>query len=230
MKRIYYAIIILTIIALVIIYYPEINIITQQSITIPNIIKIFLYSKGRLITNGSISVFVFYPTLRGTIFQRIFNSSGKQYYQFSITSLLNWAKNWLTFDVQHHTLLYPSIIVFASYSIKNETTIETLTQSFATSLNISKIIKGVGGENIGITFNNPIIKYVKDINHSKQTTQDIETTVTTTITSNTRSGYETITLNPHILAWYPSNSSVGPIAIATIVGPLPNTALIFSRR
>ncbi|AWR96084.1 hypothetical protein DFR85_15475 [Acidianus brierleyi] len=217
-KQVYLAIIISIIVILTIIYYPEINIIVQQNVTLPNFIKIFLYSNGKLITNGSITVFVFYPTEQGTVFKRIFNSSRQEYYQFPVKDLLNWAKNWLAYDTQHRTLIYPSIIVFASYSIKNETTIETLTQSFSTSLNISQIIRGIGGRDIQVIFNHPIIKYIK----TKDLQQKIDvdtTTITTTITSTIRPGYETITLNPHILGWYPSNSSVGPISIGTIIGP-----------
>jgi len=202
MRRFYYYFIpiILLLIVLFGLYYPQLNITIQQALTTANTIKIFLYSHHKLITNASISVFAFYPTRKGTIFQKIYNASNKQYYQFPVKKLDKWAKQWIKFNKKEKTKIYPSILILATYSIINQKTITTLTQTYATPLNITQIIKGQGGKNIIIKFKTPIKNKIKT----------------------TSGGYIITEYIPNIIAWYPNNKSVGPIAIATIIGPQNN--------
>ncbi|BAB67674.1 hypothetical protein STK_25630 [Sulfurisphaera tokodaii str. 7] len=226
MRRFYYYFIpiILLLIVLFGLYYPQLNITIQQALTTANTIKIFLYSHHKLITNASISVFAFYPTRKGTIFQKIYNASNKQYYQFPVKKLDKWAKQWIKFNKKEKTKIYPSILILATYSIINQKTITTLTQTYATPLNTTQITKGQGGKNIIIKFKTPIknkIKTIKNTNKKQQTIQPQQTT-TTTITSKTNGDYIITEYIPNIIAWYPNNKSVGPIAIATIIGPQNN--------
>ncbi|MBB5252760.1 hypothetical protein [Sulfurisphaera ohwakuensis] len=222
MRRFYYYFIpiILLLIILLGLYYPQLNITIQQALTTANTIKIFLYSHHKLITNASISVFAFYPTSNGTTFQKIYNASNKQYYQFPVKKLDKWAEQWIKFNKKEKTIIYPSILILATYSIINQTTIITLTQTYATPLNITQIINGQGGKNIIIKFKTPIKHKIKLKNNKNQ--KIVQQTTTTTITSKTNGGYVITEYIPNIIGWYPNNKSVGPIAIATIIGPQNN--------
>ena len=171
MRRFYYYFIpiILLLIVLLGLYYPQLNITIQQALTTANTIKIFLYSHHKLITNASISVFAFYPTSNGTTFQKIYNASNKQYYQFPVKKLDKWAEQWIKFNKKEKTTIYPSILILATYSIINQTTIITLTQTYATPLNITQIINGQGGKNIIIKFKTPIKHKIKLKNNNNNT-------------------------------------------------------------
>ena len=185
------------------------------------------YGDPQLISNASFSVWVFYPTKSGTVFQGIYNGTGGLVY-VNLSSLVSWAEAWIDYyGPQAIYSFMPSLVVFVSYPIKvNSTTIEVASQQFMVPLNLSEPLSKEG-EVIGLDVTHPFrfYYYVKPGAAGREyggalaaTIRPAQTTTTTTtVPVTTTTLYEpqfVYTYSPKVLAWYPSNDSLGPISLA----------------
>ncbi|MEB2793175.1 MAG: hypothetical protein LRS41_03855 [Caldisphaeraceae archaeon] len=180
------------------------------------------------IINASYSIWVFYPTENGTIFQSVFNGTGK-IVNIRMSSLIKWAKSWIRYYGRDAIFSFmPSIIIFSSYETDPNNTVEIVTQEEMIPLNLSYPITGKGFV-IKVNFTNPFITKIKSskINTIKldeklggllpQTTTT-ETTMTPTASTSTIYRYNYwsyyLVFRPKVISWYPSNNSLAPISLA----------------
>ena len=197
------------------------------------------------LSNASFTVWAFYPTKNGTALQAIYNGTGGLAY-INLSTLVNWAEAWTRYyGPQAIYSFMPSLIVFVSYPIKvNSTAVEVVSQQSMVPLNLSVPLTGEG-EVVRINVTHPLrfyfyyrapsgAKYGRVIGSAQAVAgpeQTTTTTVTTTITPTTIwASNTTVTVNgtthyyrgwlflvPHVVAWYPSNDSLGPISLAIAV-------------
>lgn len=185
----------------------------------------------QLLGNASFSVWAFYPTPRGTVFQGVYNGTGGLVY-INLSSLVSWAEAWVSYyGPQAVYYFMPSLVVFISYPVvMNSTAVEVISQQFMVPLNLTAPLTG-RGEVIKLSVTRPLrfyyarpeasgLKHGVTLGHEVLTVTGPEQTTTTTTTSTPVSTtytyqppycYEYV---PHVLAWYPSNSSLAPISLA----------------
>ena len=185
---------------------------------------------AQYLTNASFSVWVFYPTKNGTVFQAIYNGTGGLAY-INLSSLIKWAEAWIDYyGPQAIYSFMPSLIVFVSYPIKvNSTTVEVVSQQFMVPLNLSEPLSKEG-EVIELEVNHPFRFYYRVAGAAGReyggalgtTIRPAQTTTTTTTSTSitpttapilSSEGLYLIIYKPHVLAWYPSNDSVAPISL-----------------
>ena len=180
---------------------------------------------AQYLTNASFSVWAFYPTKRGTVFQGVYNGTGGLAY-VNLSSLIGWAEAWINYyGPQAIYSFMPSLIVFVSYPIEiNSTTVEVVSQQEMIPLNLSEPLTGKG-EVVGISLTHPFRFYYR-VGAGRgygalAAVRPAQTTTTTTSTSIapttapilSSEGLYLIIYKPHVLAWYPSNDSVAPISL-----------------
>ena len=189
-----------------------------------------------LISNASFSVWAFYPTPRGTALQGIFNGTGGLAY-VNLSSLINWSRAWTSYYGPQAVLSFmPSLIVFVSYPIEvNSTTVEVVSQQEMVPLNLSVPLSGRGLV-VRLNITSPLrfyyripsgVKYYGSLGLARAVVGPGQTTTTTAsvpVTATTTSNLSGIFVYaPKVLAWYPSNDSLGPISLA-IVAAEPTSA------
>ena len=182
------------------------------------------YGDLQLISNASFSVWAFYPTKSGTVFQGVYNGTGGLVY-VNLSSLVSWAEAWISYyGPQAIYSFMPSLVVFVSYPVEiDSTTIEVASQQFMVPLNLSEPLTG-RGEVVGLEVDHPFRFYYSagpgqeyssalrtTIRPAQATTTTTSIPITTMTTSNSSGIY---VYSPRVLAWYPSNDSLGPISLA----------------
>jgi len=188
-----------------------------------------VYPKGgdSKIINASYSIWVFYPTKNGTVFQSVFNGTGK-IVNIRMSSLIKWAKSWIRYyGSDAISSFMPSIIIFSSYETDPNNTVEIITQEEMIPLNLSYPLTGKGLV-VKVNFTDPFITKIKSSKTntikldelggwSPQTTTT-ETTITPTASTSTIYRYNYwsyyLVFKPKVISWYPSNNSLAPISLA----------------
>ncbi|WP_292319590.1 hypothetical protein [Caldisphaera sp.] len=197
-----------------------------------------IYEKGddsQIIKNASYSVWVFYPTKNGTVFQSIYNGTGG-IININMSSLINWAKSWIKYYGYDSIFSFmPSLIIFSSYEINPNNTVEIITQQEMVPLNLSYPLNGKGYV-VSIEFSHPLISKINENSEKKISNNNtvsleaipMQTTSTTTITLPPTSYIEphvTTTISgllyvgalyfsPKVISWYPNNTGIAPISLA----------------
>ena len=197
-----------------------------------------IYEKGddsQIIKNASYSVWVFYPTKNGTVFQSIYNGTGG-IININMSSLIKWAKSWRYYYGYDSIFSFmPSLIIFSSYEINPNNTVEIITQQEMVPLNLSYPLNGKGYV-VSIEFSHPLISKINENSEKKISNNNtvsleaipMQTTSTTTITLPPTSYIEphvTTTISgllyvgalyfsPKVISWYPNNTGIAPISLA----------------
>jgi len=195
------------------------------------------------LTNASFSVWAWAPTPNGTEFIPVFNGTGAQAV-IDLSRLVGWAEDWIhTYGMAAIFSFEPSIIIWVSYSIALPNgSLELVTQPSFQPLNLSLPLSGSGAV-IDVMVSHPFRNLLKansegagvavrglaKVLPEQTTTTTVTTTINGTWTTSSCSGYIQpcvilYYLAPHVLAWYPNDTSMAPISLAVALGQPSNVS------
>jgi hypothetical protein len=155
------------------------------------------------LTNASFSVWAWAPTPNGTEFIPIYNGTGPQAV-IGPGRLVGWAEDWIrAYGKVAIGAFKPSIIIWVSYYIRLPNgSVELVAQPFYRPLNLSFLLSGGWGIVVNAVMGRPFITVVKASGAAARGPGEASTLS------------PPFYVAPHVIAWYPNDTSMAPISLA----------------